>query len=197
MMLVEETQVPEAALPVAELKQHLRLGSGFAEDDVQDPVLKSFLRAALAAIEARTGKALIQRSFVVTVDRWREATGQFLPVTPVQSVTDVSIIDQFGVEAELDSSAYRLKKDVFHPEVKPAGHCLPGIPLGGSAEIRFQAGYGLAFGDMPADLQQAVLLLASLYYEYRDETARGQGCMPFGGTSLIARYRPVRMGLSA
>ncbi|MCT4557412.1 MAG: head-tail connector protein [Pelagimonas sp.] len=197
MMLVEETQVPEAALPVAELKQHLRLGSGFAEDDVQDPVLKSFLRAAYAAIEARTGKALIQRSFVATLDGWREITGQVLPVSPVQSITDISIVDQLGIGAELASSSYRLKQDMFQPEVKPIGGCLPGVPSGGSVEIRFQAGYGPAFDDIPADLRQAVLLLASHYYEYRDETALGQGCMPFGVTSLIARYRPVRLGLGA
>ena len=57
MMLIEETAVPLAALPLAEFKAHLRLGTGFADDDIQDPVLESFLRAAMAAIEARTGKA--------------------------------------------------------------------------------------------------------------------------------------------
>ena len=41
------------------------------------------------------------------------------------------------------------------------------------------------------------MLLASHYYEYRDETALSQGCMPFGVTSLIARYRPIRLGLGA
>ena len=67
MMLIEESQLPEAALPVAALRRHLRLGTGFAEDDLQDAVLGSFLRAALAAIEARTGKALMARGFVWTL----------------------------------------------------------------------------------------------------------------------------------
>ena len=48
MMLIEETTVPEAALPLAEFKAHLRLGTGFSDDDVQDPVLPGFLRAALS-----------------------------------------------------------------------------------------------------------------------------------------------------
>jgi uncharacterized phiE125 gp8 family phage protein len=51
------------------------------------------------------------------------------------------------------------------------------------------------FDLLPADLQQAVLLLAAHYYEYRDEQSLGEGCMPFGVTSLIARYRALRMGL--
>ena len=59
MMLIEETAVPEAALPIAQLKAHLRLGTGFSDDDVQGPVLESFLRAAIASIEVRTGKVLI------------------------------------------------------------------------------------------------------------------------------------------
>lgn len=56
MMLVEETTVPLSALPVATFKDHMRMGSGFSDDGVQDGVLEGFLRAAVAAIEARTGK---------------------------------------------------------------------------------------------------------------------------------------------
>ena len=47
------------------------------------------------------------------------------------------------------------------------------------------------------NLAQAVLLLAAHYYDYRAETALGQGCMPFGVTSLIARYRPLRVGFGS
>lgn len=195
MILVEETQVPEAALPVDALKQHLRLGSGFAEDDVQNAVLGSFLRAAMASIEARCAKALMARSFVVTVNDWRNDDAQVLPVAPVTQITDVTLVDGFGAAAAVDPASYRLEKDAYAPKLKPRGAALPRIAEDGAAEIRFTAGYGPAFSDLPADLAQAVLLLAAHYYEYRDETALGQGCMPFGVTSLIARYRPMRLGL--
>ncbi len=33
MMLIEETAVPEVALPIAQFKSHLRLGTGFSDDD--------------------------------------------------------------------------------------------------------------------------------------------------------------------
>ncbi len=197
MMLVEEAQVPQEALPVEALKAHLRLGTGFAEDDVQDAVLGSFLRAAMAAIEARTGKALITRAFLVTLPDWRDPCGQVLPVAPAVVVSSLSLVDRFGVSSLADPGLYRLEKDSFAPMLRPAGTALPTIPTGGAAEIRFDAGYGPGFGDLPADLAQAVLLLAAHYYEYRDETALGEGCMPFGVTALIARYRPVRMGLRA
>lgn len=195
MMLVEETQVPEVALPVAELKRHLRLGTGFAEDDVQNSVLGSFLRAAMAAIEARTGKALIERGFVITLADWRATDAQVLPVSPVTAITELAVIDAYGVATVIDAGRYRLVKDTFEPKLAPMGAMLPTIPNGGAAEIRLTAGFGAAFANIPADLQQAVLLLAAHYYEYRDETALSQGCMPFGVTSLIARFRPVRLGL--
>lgn len=197
MMLVEETQVPDAALPVSALKDHLLLGSGFAEVTLQDPVLVSFLRAALAAIEGRTSKALIARGFMMTLDDWASPEGQRLPVTPVQSITEVTLVDGYGAATTIDPAAYRLQKDAFDPKLRPTATYLPNVPTGGSVEVRFDAGYGATFDAVPEDLKQAVLMLAAHYYEFRGEMNLGHGCMPFGVTSLIARYRPVRMGLGA
>ncbi len=197
MILVEENQVAETALPVDALKRHLRLGTGFADDDLQDSVLSSFLRAAIAAIEARTSKALITRGFVVTLDGWRDPAGQALPLAPVQAITDVTLVDRFGAAQVVEPDRYRLQKDGTEPRVLPQGTSLPALPQGGTAELRFVAGFAADFDDLPSDLAQAVLLLAAHYYEYRTDTALGQGCMPFGVTSLIARYRPVRLGLGA
>ncbi|MBT55840.1 MAG: hypothetical protein CMF72_20885 [Mameliella sp.] len=195
MMLVEETQVLEAALPVEALKDHLLLGSGFTEGDLQDPVLVSFLRAAIAAIEGRTSKALITRGFLVTLDNWTTPDAQRLPVAPVQAITEVALVDAIGVATIVDPAVYRLQKDAFDPRLRPTATSLPSVPTGGTVEIRFDAGYGAAFDAVPEDLKQAVLMLAAHYYEYRSDMALSQGCMPFGVTSLIARYRPVRMGM--
>lgn len=63
MMMVEMSSVSSALLPITELTDHLRLSSGFADDGSQDAQLESCLRAALAAIEARIGKALFRRGF--------------------------------------------------------------------------------------------------------------------------------------
>lgn len=197
MMLVEETQVLEAALPVEALKDHLLLGSGFTEGDLQDPVLVSFLRAAIAAIEGRTSKALITRGFLVTLDNWTTPDAQRLPVAPVQAITEVALVDAIGVATIVDPAVYRLQKDAFDPRLRPIATSLPGVATGGTVEIRFDAGYGTTFDAVPEDLKQAVLMLAAHYYEYRSDMALSQGCMPFGVTSLIARYRPVRMGMGA
>ncbi len=52
-------------MPVQALKNHLRLGTGFADDGMQDGLIEGYLRAAMAAIEGRIGKALIARQFHV------------------------------------------------------------------------------------------------------------------------------------
>lgn len=194
MMLVEETQVPQAALPVEEFKAHLRLGSGFTGASVQDAVLESFLRAAMAAIESRTGKILISRGFTYTVTFWRKAAAQNLPVAPVIAVSAVEIRDAADVAEVVDPGDYRLVQDGQAPMLRATGSLLPVIPTGGSAVIGFTAGYAVDWAGLPADLAQAVMLLAAHYYEYRNETALGQGCMPFGVTSLIDRYRVMRIG---
>lgn len=197
MMLTEETLVPDAALPVDGLKRHLRLGSGFAEDDVQDSVLAGFLRAAIAVIEGRTAKTLIARTFLLSVPDWAAPDAQPLGTAPVQSLDSVRLIDRHGTSSVVAPTAYRLERDAQVPRLRSIASALPVIPEGGSAEIRFTAGYVADFGDLPADLAQAVLLLAAHYYEYRDETALGEGCMPFGVTALLSRYRPVRLGFGA
>jgi uncharacterized phiE125 gp8 family phage protein len=70
---------------------------------------------------------------------------------------------------------------------------LPHIPPAGKAELRFRAGFGATWDDLPVDLRQAVFLLAAHYYEFRHETDLNEGCMPFGVVSLIERYRVMRL----
>lgn len=197
MMLIEETSVPSAALSVEDFKAHLRLGSGFSDDDLQDNVLESFLRAAMAAIEARTGKVLIEREYSWVLTRWRDPGVQVLPVAPVRSLISVTLIDRLGDSTVVDGEAYRLEADMQRPRLVGVGGHLPWIPGEGSVDLKFTAGFGANWTDIPADLRQAMFLLAAHYYEYRHETALQGGCMPFGVTSLIERYRPVRMYLGA
>ena len=192
MMLVEQTTVPSAALPVAQFKDHLRLGTGFADDGVQDEVLEAYLRAAIAAIEARTSKALLTRSFSWTLTAWRDLASQVLPLAPVSAITALSIFDRLGVEEVVDSAAFALEQDLHRPRLVSTGYTLPVIPVGGRAVIGFDAGFGPDWTDVPADLAQAVKLLAALYYEDRG-TYGGETAMPVSVVSLVARYRPVRL----
>lgn len=193
MMLVETTTVPEAALPLSEFKAHLRLGTGFGEDSVQDAVLVSFLRAAMSAIEGRTGRVLLRHDFSLRLDRWRRLGEIVLPVAPVTEVGAFEIVDAAGDITVIDPEAWRLVPDMQAPRVMMLGGALPTLPTGGYGRVQFSAGHGPAWTDLPADLRQAVMLLAAHYYEYRNDTGLDAGCMPFGVSTLIERYRKLRL----
>ncbi|UOA26861.1 head-tail connector protein [Pseudosulfitobacter sp. DSM 107133] len=193
MMLIEETTVPDAGLPVDEFKAHLRLGTGFGAGSLQDEVLISFLRAAMAAVEARTGKILLQRGFSWSLTRWRDPDAAALPVAPVVAVSSVEIVDRLGARSAVPATQYWLEQDGQRPQLRPVGAVLPAIPAAGSVVIGFDAGYSATWAEVPSDLRQAVLLLAAHYYEFRSETTLSEGCMPFGVSSLIERYRMFRV----
>ncbi|MDF0600942.1 hypothetical protein P1J78_09390 [Psychromarinibacter sp. C21-152] len=193
MMLVEQTTVPSAALPVEEFKDHLRLGSGFSDGGVQDAVLEGYLRSSLAAIEARTGKVLLARSFGWTLTGWRELGRQALPVAPVTEIAEVKIVDRHGQETVVAPETYRLQMDSQRPKLVSTGRHLPLIPMHGQAEVSFVAGFGPGWADIPADLGQAVFLLGAHYYENRSAVLAGEVPMPFGVSLLIDRYRTVRL----
>ena len=192
-MLSEQTAVPQTALPIQEFKDHLRLGSGFADDGVQDALAEAYLRAALAAIEGRVGKALIARDFMLVLNGWRGGEAQAFPLAPVTAIGSVTIKDLAGVATVVAPTAYRLQKDLHRPKIVGVGACLPSIPSGGTVEILFTAGFGPAWGDVPLDLAQAVLLLAAQFHENRHERGELPSALPFGVMALIERWRTVRV----
>jgi uncharacterized phiE125 gp8 family phage protein len=194
MMLIEQTTVPALALPVQALKNHLRLGTGFADDGMQDGLIESYLRASMAAIEGRIGKILISREYKWHLEDWRRGGEQALPVAPVQSLTRISLLDRDGNAEIVPAALYRLVQDMHRPKVQARGVMLPQVPMDGAVEIEFVAGFGPDWADVPSDLAQAVLMLAAEYYERRHEGGmREDGGLPFGVVTLIERWRTVRV----
>lgn len=192
MDLKEISPVPASALPLAAFREHLRMGAGFSDAATQDGVLEQYLRAALASVEGRVARALFRRGFVLHLTRWRDDYAQRLPLAPVAAVASVTLVNAAGVEFVVAPARYRLDADGARPRLEAAGPGLPLIPTGGRVEIAFTAGFGPDWEDIPADLRQAVLLLAAQYYEGRDGT--GDSDAGFAIRSLLERWRDLRMG---
>ena len=119
-----------------------------------------------------------------------------LTVAPVTVIADVQRVSRSGAQQLVDAGTYWLERDGHTPRLRATGAVLPTLETGGELRVRFLAGFGPEWDDMPADMQQAVLMLAAHYYEYRHDTTLAAGCMPFGVTSLIERFRVVRLGRS-
>ncbi|MGV8987301.1 MAG: head-tail connector protein [Cypionkella sp.] len=193
MMLTEETSVLSANLPVQALKDHLRLGTGFSDGNMQDALIESYIRAAMSAIEGRTGKALMQRRFKLVLQDWRDGSEQALPVAPVAAIASVTFYDVTGAATVLNATAYRLVVDTHRPKLAPSGYLLPMVPTDGRIEILFDAGFGTTWAGVPADLQQAVFLLAGQYYEQRNDFTGASAGLPHPVQALIERWRTVRV----
>lgn len=193
MMLTEETPILAATLPVQAMKDHLRLGSGFSDDGLQDGLIETYLRAAIATIEGRIGKVLLARRFKLVLEEWRLPDEQPLPVAPVAALVSVATVDAGGVVTVLDGTRYRLVPDQHRPKLRSLGIYLPSVPSDGHLEILFDAGFGATWAEVPADLAQAVLLLAAEYYEVRHEVDARVSGLPFAVQTLIERWRTVRV----
>lgn len=193
MQLTEQGAVPLAALPIAAFRDHLRLGSGFSSDGMQDSLLEQHLRAAIAVIEGRIGKVLVTRRFLWVLRGWRGVAAQALPVAPVAALAEVALVDAAGGRVVMAPAAYRLAVDTHRPKLVALSGVLPVVPQGGQIEIAFDAGFGGHWGAVPADLAQAVLLLAAEFYETRSSDAARPSGLPLAVQSLIERWRTVRV----
>jgi uncharacterized phiE125 gp8 family phage protein len=194
MMMVELTSVPSAALPVDALADHLRLSSGFADDGSQTAQLESCLRSAMAAIEARIGKALIARGFALTLEDWNTDVAHVLPIAPVSGIDAVRLVSRTGAESIADAARYRLQADTHRPKIVATAGALPRPGSGGSIVVELTAGFAADAAGVPQDLFQAWLALAADYYNRVDP-----GASPVSASvrALLEPHRQIRLSGSA
>ncbi len=193
MLLTEQTTILSSALPVQGVKDHLRLGTGFSDSGMQDGLIESYLRSSMAAVEGRTGKALMTRRFQLTLEDWRDYCEQALPVAPVSAIISVTLTDVAGVATVLPTDRYRLVQDTHRPKLASSGYLLPVVPVDGKIDIVFDAGFSTDWTGVPPDLQQAVYLMAAHYYEHRNEFSGVPPGLPYPVQALIERWRTVRV----
>jgi uncharacterized phiE125 gp8 family phage protein len=183
-MLTDISPPPAEALPIAAFAAHLRLPEGFG---TEDPGLEAHLRAALAAVEGMTGKGLLARPLLWRVARWRRRDRAELPLVPASALVSAELVRASGAREALA----RLALSGDGGAVIARGGGLPEIPQGDAAEIVVEAGFG-GWEDIPADLRQAVLMLAAHFHEQRHAVG-APAAAPFGVEALVARHRRMRL----
>ncbi len=194
MRLIETTTLTAANLPMEEFKAQLRLGTGFTDSGTQDVLLEACLKAAMGAIEARTGRILVRRRFLWRLNTWRlDGNAQNLPVTPVTAMLYLRMMAPDGSYDTVDPASYTLQPDDQRPRIVSIGKSFPPIETGGSAEMFFIAGYA-AWKNIPSALSQAMLMLAASYYENREGMISGAAQMPFGISAMLEPFKRIRLG---
>jgi uncharacterized phiE125 gp8 family phage protein len=188
-MYFELAPIPASDLPLDAAKSHLLLGSTFEDAAVQEPVLAGFLRAAITVIERRLSLVMLQRQFGYDAFESPETQMLSLPLWPVKQLLSVSLHMAHNVR-HLPKEGFNLPLEKGRAQVHG---CFPKLLNGGFCRISIMAGQYVNWAGIPADLQQAVLLLCSHYYENRDESGLAQSSMPFGILSLLEPHKRPRL----
>jgi len=155
--MIEVTAAP--AIPedfLALILDHVKVETGDEEDAFGD-LVEAYAEAAIARVEAMSGRMLFTRTLRLTVDAF--GTALELPASPVESVTSVTYTDADGASQTLAGAAYALVERTETPKLYPAfGTTWPTVrDFPGSIVVVFLAGYGDETADVPAPLRQAVL----------------------------------------
>lgn len=177
---------PPATEPVgiADLRAHARLDASTPDD----ALILGYIQAARRYVEAHTGRSLITQTLRAHRDAWPSRSEVGIPAGPVQTIASLTYLDQNLVEQTVPAAHYALDSARTTSRLYlRAGASWPAVALAPSGAIRltYTAGYGAA-ADVPFPLRQAIMLLASHYYEQRLATGmRELVAMPFGVRELL------------
>lgn len=195
MLLKEVTPAARNPVPLREFGAHLRLAHGFNDDGSEDGLLELYLRNATAMIERRTSQALIRRVHILQVACWDRRGHLVLPIGPVSAIDSIQFISP-SATTDLEPADWSLQPGTQRQKLTGSlGGPLWAIPRGSIAELRFTAGHGASWNDVPDDLRQAVLLLAAHLYENRFgevETGTAEG-VPAGVLTIVEQHKPLRL----
>lgn len=152
-----------AAATLEQLKAHARIETP-DEDTTELPRL---LLAATAAVENECrGLALVDRTMeVLATGRWLHEL--VLPVKPVRELVQVATYDTAGVADVQPLPGFVLRPDGAVLLADGTYTFPEGTRLWGSLGVQYIAGHGTV-EDVPDELQQAVLALATHWYENRE-----------------------------
>ena len=168
-----------------EIKAHLRVET--ADEDVY---LGELAAAAVAHVEAASGKRLIDQTWRIYLDDWPQRPWIELPLSPVRSIVAINVFDEQGVATAIAPGQWQLDAVSDPPRLVVDDVAAPARAING-IEIEVAAGYGESGTDVPDGLKRAILVLAAHWYEARGSAidAAALGREPAGFRKLLAPFR--------
>ena len=159
----------------------------------EDALLGRLLAAATRRVEFECALAMIDQRWRYLRDCWPREAVLKLPIHPVRAVESVKVLTDAGL-IDVDPALWRASLDARPARLR----AMPGFPRPAAGidvvQVELRAGFGAAPADVPADLRQAVLMLAAHWFEAREgATADGWRGMPAEVRELLAPWRPLAM----
>lgn len=176
---------------LTEAKEFMRLDG--TEDDV---LVSTLITAARIHIETSLGKILITENWSYFLDKWPKSKTVYLPLDPIQTIEEIRFHDGLGSFEVIPVEDYSIDIISRHPRLqfngaKPASSSKKLNQI----EIRFTAGFGDLQTDIPSDLKQALLMLATHWFEQRDPIAFGGNFteVPHTIQALLNNYKKYKV----
>jgi len=198
--LVNTVAATEEPVSVDEMKVHLRID---ADDSFDDELIATAIQSARIEAENETLRTLVTSTWRFSMDRFPAAvdtgpwsvgfevapgrirqvpgysrnSGEFtLPLSPVQSVTSFSYLDNTGAAQAIAPTGYEIDLAGYPATITPAfGTGWPSIRAGRAGVIvEIVAGYGAAV-DVPALFKSWIKLRVATMYRHRESVITFRG----------------------
>lgn len=172
MKVLLHKKTPPGAPPVSldEVKLHLRIDNDQTDED---GYLMAAINAATLQAETFCNRGFITQVWVASLADWPEDEQVTIPFGPVQTVDEVTYIDQNEDEQTLSASAYQA---IVAPEPAIVSFFVDNSAtptLGSKAvypvQIEFTVGYGATHESVPEDLKFAIKRIVGGLYSCREE----------------------------
>lgn len=155
---------PTQVITTADMRLHLRLAAG---DTTEDPLLVSYLAAAVAFAQHYTGRSIGSQTLELALDAFPTSAVELLR-GPVTAISSIKYINTAGTQTTLSNALYTLddyglqawavqKYNTAWPDTEASAN---------SVKIQYVA------GDVPDVVKSALLLMVGHLYENREASAQ-------------------------
>lgn len=190
-MLIELSSPAPDPARVEDVVGQLRLPDAAAADPATAALMSRLVDVARVRVERLTGQALGRRQVELRVASWREPVE--VPLGPVVSLDAVATVDAAGLRSPLNAGDWRLGP-AYASSVVYVGPWPPPEPApGGHGAATLTIGHGPAWRDAPADLREAVTLLAAQGFEDGAAGRDAAAALPRAVAALVEPYRRMRL----
>lgn len=184
--LALNTAATASPVTVAEVKANARI-----DGDDEDALVAAYIAAAVRSIEEMTGRALMAQTWDYKTYGLKGNRKIKLPKVPVSAISAVTYFDRDNAEQSLSAGNFLLYTADDKAIVQPSdGTDWPSTyDRPDAVKITFVAGYSSA-SDVPEGLRQAVILLATHWFEHRAPVGDGKAMpIPFAIEHLVGLDR--------